>query len=246
MIHKSRIPDAARRGTMFELAITRLATWWSEKYFEVTESGHLRSRTFEDVHATLINKGFLDPNITINDDTQISKARAQPKSAKAKGKQKAVEPQPDWFDFFDEDEDIEIIRSEKSLMKHALQRSGSRDVSSQLFTALCRGLGIPARLVVSLQSVPWKANIGKSKYKPMLKKTKGSATPSGQGGSNYASAEDIDVLSATSLPGDGRKGSEASTPKGKGKAVPEPVIKLRKQRPKGRTVRAAKREGGRI
>jgi hypothetical protein len=55
------------------------------------------------------------------------------------------------------------VRSAKSLMKHALVRSGSRDVSSQLFTALCRALGVPARLVVSLQSVPWQTNVGRSK-----------------------------------------------------------------------------------
>ena len=62
-----------------------------------------------------------------------------------------------------EDTDGEVIRSPKSLMKHALQRRGSRDVSSQLFTALCRALDIPARLVVSLQSVPWQAHVGKHK-----------------------------------------------------------------------------------
>ncbi|KAJ7572407.1 hypothetical protein C8J56DRAFT_771598 [Mycena floridula] len=62
------------------------------------------------------------------------------------------------------DEDAEIIQSEKSLM-----RAGSRDIGAQLFIALCRGLGIPARLVVSLQSVPWQASIGKPKPKSSRK-----------------------------------------------------------------------------
>ncbi|KAH9020525.1 hypothetical protein EDB83DRAFT_2432244 [Lactarius deliciosus] len=48
-------------------------------------------------------------------------------------------------------------------MKHALMCSGSRDVSSQLFTAHCRALGIPTRLVVSLRSVPWQTNVGRPK-----------------------------------------------------------------------------------
>ncbi|CAG8745372.1 14191_t:CDS:1, partial [Acaulospora colombiana] len=47
------------------------------------------------------------------------------------------------------------LRSAKSLMKHALLRSGSADSCALLFTALCRAMGIPARLVVSLQAVPW-------------------------------------------------------------------------------------------
>lgn len=78
---------------------------------------------------------------------------------KGKGKARAVD--------LDDDEG-EVIKSEKSLMKHALMMRGSRDTSAQLFTALCRGLGIPARLVVSLQSVPWQAGIGKPK--PQVKK----------------------------------------------------------------------------
>ena len=48
-------------------------------------------------------------------------------------------------------------------MKHVLNRRGSKDISAQLFTALCRALKIPTRLVVSLQSVPWNASAGKSK-----------------------------------------------------------------------------------
>lgn len=66
------------------------------------------------------------------------------------------------------DEEGEYIKSPKSLMKHAVMRKGSRDVSAQLFTALCRALAIPTRLVASLQSMPWQTNIGRptprSKY----------------------------------------------------------------------------------
>jgi xeroderma pigmentosum group C-complementing protein len=51
----------------------------------------------------------------------------------------------------------DVLKSAKSLMKHAMNKHGSRDTSAILFTALCRGLNIPARLVVSLQPVPWKA-----------------------------------------------------------------------------------------
>lgn len=53
-------------------------------------------------------------------------------------------------------EQYEVIRSEKSLQKRALQMMGSRDMSAQLFTALCRALNVPARLVTSLQAVPYR------------------------------------------------------------------------------------------
>jgi xeroderma pigmentosum group C-complementing protein len=143
MIHKSRIPDNVKRGCLFENAVSRLASWWAYSYFTVKPTGHLRSRTFEDVQRALLSKGLVDV-------TGKGKGKALPQD---------VDPLEDLF----EDDRGEIVRSAKSLMKHALMRSGSRDVSAQLFTALCRALGIPARLVVSLQSVPWQTNIGRSK-----------------------------------------------------------------------------------
>ncbi|KAI5479522.1 hypothetical protein MNV49_003464 [Pseudohyphozyma bogoriensis] len=51
----------------------------------------------------------------------------------------------------------EFVRSEKSLMRRAQAKRGSRDMSAQLFTALCRSLDIPARLIFSVQGVDWKA-----------------------------------------------------------------------------------------
>lgn len=138
-IHKSRYPEAAMRGRLFESAITALAKWWST-VFEVEETGHIRNRTFEEVQKALA----LD--------------------ATGKGKGRAT-------DSTEFEKDDEVIRSEKSLMKHALMLRGSRDTSAQLFTALCRALGIPARLVVSLQSVPWQAGVGKPKATAKKKNT---------------------------------------------------------------------------
>jgi xeroderma pigmentosum group C-complementing protein len=143
MIHKSRIPDDVKRGYLFEQAVWRLASWWTDTFFTVRPTGHLRSRTFEDVQRVMQSNGLVDL-------TGKGKGKALPED---------VDPLEDLF----EDDQIEVVRSAKSLMKHALMRSGSRDVSSQLFTALCRALGIPARLVVSLQGVPWQVNVGRSK-----------------------------------------------------------------------------------
>lgn len=51
----------------------------------------------------------------------------------------------------------EWVKSIKSIRKHAGLMAGSRDMSAQLFTALCRGLEIPTRLVFSLQPIDWKS-----------------------------------------------------------------------------------------
>ena len=76
--------------------------------------------------------------------------------------QREIESQASGSEPVDPDSnDTECIRGVNSLMKHVLMQCGSRDTSSQLFTALCRALDIPARLVVSLQSVPWRSDAGK-------------------------------------------------------------------------------------
>ncbi|KDQ25687.1 hypothetical protein PLEOSDRAFT_51943 [Pleurotus ostreatus PC15] len=204
MIHKSRVPDAARRGYLFEASITRLAEWWSESFFEVTPEGHLRNRTFEDVQLGLEAQGF--------------RSLAEPAA------KKPAAPAPAFLELIQSlhqsptidnetlqdilDDDGEFIRTPKSLMKHALMRKGSRDLSAQLFTALCRSLGIPTRLVVSIQSVPWQANINKPKAKPRTKKGKGKAIES--------------QASSQSLNGDLKEQAKSN-----------PIIKLRKQKPKG-------------
>ncbi|PWY99185.1 Rad4-domain-containing protein [Testicularia cyperi] len=55
----------------------------------------------------------------------------------------------------------ESISSAADLLERAHERSGSRETSAQLFCALCRSLGIPARLVISPQPMPW--SVGASK-----------------------------------------------------------------------------------
>ncbi|EJD41269.1 Rad4-domain-containing protein [Auricularia subglabra TFB-10046 SS5] len=115
------------------------------------------------------------------------------------------------------DEEGEVLRSAKSMMKHALQRSGSRDVSAQLFTALCRALGIPARVVVSLQSVPWQASVGKPKTGGKKKKA--------------APAELVDVEDE-----DDDDMEEVPIPSSSKQPAPPPV-KLRKRKPAGRKLR---------
>ncbi|RDB14699.1 DNA repair protein rhp41 [Hypsizygus marmoreus] len=234
MIHKSRVPDQNQRGRLFEAAITQLAEWWSS-FFEVTYEGHIRNRTYESVQTKLAKLG-------------LSSQGAD-----------AVLGLEDIQDIFGENG--EVIRSEKSLMKHVLMQSGSRDTSAQLFTALCRGLGIPARLVVSLQSVPWQANAGKPRptyvRKPKGIKSKGKMkevqSVSGERNEDDEGMEEVEIpgtpTASVSEPdakgkgkakvflGDGQRLDGRPVPekseKAKGKEKAKPVITLRKAKSKG-------------
>ena len=148
---------------MFENAIHDLTHWWSRS-FKVTPTSHIRNYTFDQVEKILERYRQIynsnHENDNDNDDDHVH----------------------DLFGHSEMDLDIlqdvlgekgECIRSPKSLMKHALMGRGSRDISAQLFTALCRALAIPARLVTSLQSMPWQASIGKPKPYYTRKKNHG-------------------------------------------------------------------------
>ncbi|GBE85109.1 Rad4-domain-containing protein [Sparassis crispa] len=226
LIHKSRVPEAAQRGRLFEAAINRLTEWWSAS-FRVDPTGHIRSRTFEDVQQRL--------GLSLSADPAEARRRA-------KGKERAIDV---------DEEDAEVIRSEKSLMKHALMFRGSRDASAQLFTALCRALGIPARLVVSLQSVPWQANAGKSKSTAKKKGKeadgKGNDKEKGEGkGKEKAvngeaeegeTAEDDDMEEVV-IPAGASAMSDRGTDKGKGRAMEDDIFPVGGQRLDGGSIPA--------
>ncbi|TFK63043.1 Rad4-domain-containing protein [Pluteus cervinus] len=233
MIHKSRVPDQNQRGRMFEGSVRNLAEWWSMTYFEVAPEGHIRNRTFDEVQLQMVAKGFVA----------------------SEGSEAKVEEIADLETLQDIlDEDGEKIRGSKSLMKHALMASGSRDTSAQLFTALCRALGIPARLVVSLQSVPWKSSIGKPR--PAYGK-KGKGKADANEGTEDKKLVDVRLppnprrlSNNDQVKGKGKaKGDEDSTPddeqqpqkseKAKGKEKAKPIIKLRKSRPSGKKLGSA-------
>lgn len=213
-IKKSRVPDAAYRGHIFENSIKALAEWWAREFFRVQKAGHIQSYTYEEVR-TLLKSGDYE----FNENYELAYASF---------------------------EGHEIVKTPKSLMKHALMRSGSRDVSAQLFTALCRALDIPARLVVSLQSVPWKTSAGK--LKPNAKRGSKPDTPA----DSDDDMEGVLIPAIRDIKGkgraidsdggyvisDGSKSSAASSPslngkgKGKGQRKATPAIRLRKPPPK--------------
>uniref|UniRef100_A0A0W0EXG9 Rad4-domain-containing protein n=1 Tax=Moniliophthora roreri TaxID=221103 RepID=A0A0W0EXG9_MONRR len=235
MIHPSRVPEAAMRGRMFEAAMGRLVEWWCGEYFIASREGHLRGRTWEAMKEALEGCGYKPP----------SNGNTQPEDITAELKQFISEKGPiiDQDDIPDilypnTEEELEVIRTEKSLMKHALMGEGSRDVSAQLFTALCRALGIPARLVVSLQGVGWLAEkkaYNKSKIKG---KGKEKAVDVGEEGSGSGASTPTSSFS-TLVEGyrlDGAPVQKSEKARGKERAKASPVVKLRKAKPKGRVL----------
>lgn len=106
-------------------------------------------------------------------------------------------------EFFEDQ--FETLRTPKSLMKRALMKRGSRDSCSILFAALCRALMIPTRLIVSLQPVPWQANVGRPKVKPVDIKGKGKAKAlpedeEEQGGNGVGEDDDDDDMEEVVIP----------------------------------------------
>lgn len=193
---------------MFETAIRNLVEWWSTVFFEVLPHGHIRNRTFDEVQLPL---------------------RARDLATDEPLHQEALQ------DLLDDEG--ELIRSEKSLMKHALMGCGSRDTSAQLFTALCRALGIPARLVVSLQSVPWQAGVGKLKPKYEKKKADRKGKAKAEEVSSDSPPRSPFTVGGQCL--DGEPIAKSAKAIGKEKEKAKPVIKLRKTKSKGHVLGSA-------
>ncbi len=53
------------------------------------------------------------------------------------------------------------MKKRKNLQRRLLNRSGSSDVCAQLFTGICRALGLKARLIESLQACSFKCTLPK-------------------------------------------------------------------------------------
>ncbi|KAF8683011.1 Rad4 protein [Rhizoctonia solani] len=180
-ITKSAHPDPARRGRLFETALVRLVSWFapssrattqnlyverpSDGWFRITNPGHIKSHTFE---AGMRRIQVLEKREAERKARRAKRQERRAKRARAriKGKGKARDVSSSSSDD-NEDQDLDVgdsedewyaperLRSPNSISKHALQRSGSRDMAALVFVAIVRALGIPARLVSSLQCVPW-------------------------------------------------------------------------------------------
>ncbi|KAF9138216.1 hypothetical protein BGX30_009410 [Mortierella sp. GBA39] len=76
----------------------------------------------------------------------------------------------------------ESFKTRKSLQRRLLNRHGSTDVCSQLFTAICRSLGLKARLVESLQACTFKVTLLKDEMVKSVAEASTSTTGSSKKG----------------------------------------------------------------
>lgn len=242
VIPPKRFPDKAQRSRLFFDALQSLVTWWSQAFFDVSDTtSGMRTRTWDEVQEVIDKVPRLEKR-----DFQSGTFAAQLSSkGKGKGKKKDVDEDP-IIDALSQEYGGEKVRSVNSLMKKALQQEGSRDMSAQLFVALARACGLGARLVVSLQPVPWRAE------KVVQKKSK---TGAGKGGRSRASRQGNG--SAASTEDDEDEFEEVPIPSGSGTASrknkrifgagkrrvdnPNDLYRLRAQRPPPKKVGTPKR-----
>ncbi|KAJ1310087.1 hypothetical protein OPQ81_006835 [Rhizoctonia solani] len=205
-ITKNAHPDPARRGRLFETALVRLATWFaplspattqsiyaerpSAGWFRVTNAGHIKTHSFEAGVRRIqtLEKREAERKIRRAKRQERRTKRAQ---ARIKGKGKARDSSSSSSD--NEDDDLEVSDPEDEC----------RDVAALIFVAIVRALGIPARLVSSLQCVPWSVpkDYSSKGRKPKDKTTSAMA----------AQHEGVDVEEVASPTTSSRLGSPGST-----------------------------------
>ncbi|KAJ9100627.1 hypothetical protein QFC21_003671 [Naganishia friedmannii] len=148
-IPPSRIPDVVQRSRLFMTALQDLATWWANDFFTVSDwSTGIRTKSWDEVMDIVDSLPRLARPLSEKEGST---------NAKEKGKEKDDNDEQGQF-VAALGAGGERIRTVKSLMKKALQGTGGRDTSAQLFVSLCRALGLGTRLAVSLQPVQWKSD----------------------------------------------------------------------------------------
>ncbi|WVQ96321.1 hypothetical protein IAU59_003425 [Kwoniella sp. CBS 9459] len=223
-IPPSRFPDRAQRSRLFFDALQSLVTWWSQSFFDISDSTiGLRTRPWDEIQEIIdqlpkLTRADLTPGHFIS-------------NAKEKGKEKQ-----DALEQMSVGSGEEKLRSVNSLMKKALQQEGSRDVSAQLFVSLARACGLGARLVVSLQPVPWRAEKVVQKKKPGAGRGGRSlASRQGMGPESDADEEEEeDEFEEVPIPGSGEKKTQKSNVRAAGvRRLQDPadVYRLRPSKP---------------
>lgn len=130
-------PNERDRSRLWETAVKELLSWW-HGWFRIVRKGHL-----ERLVPTLVEEKLAEHPVDL--EGEFRKAFKGKGKASVKGKGASGGGGG------------EVVKGPKSLAKHARAKEGSRDMSAQLFTALCRALGLGARLVFSLQPMDWRA-----------------------------------------------------------------------------------------
>lgn len=244
-ISPKRFPDRAQRNRLFLEALQELVTWWSQDFFDISDPllGQ-RTRTWDEVQEIIETL----PRLARSDFVggrfakKISTSKGTPTKGKGKGK-KGKEIEDPILAQLEEALGGERLRSVNSMAKKALQQEGSRDISAQLFVALARACGLGARLVVSIQAVPWRAEKVVAKKKGAGSGARQFAHRQGMG-KDYSGSEDED-LEEVPIPGlDSSGRSTPKTPKSNMRGAgrhnrpkdPADMYRLRQPKPQPQTI----------
>jgi xeroderma pigmentosum group C-complementing protein len=223
-----------------------LVDWWCHSFFDISDKTlGMRTRPWDEVHEI------------VDQLPKLTKADFVGSAFSIKGKEKA-QMDEEKLEILSRDSGGERLRSINSLMKKALQQEGSRDVSAQLFVSLARACGLGARLVVSLQAVPWRAEKVAPKKKPGAGRG-GKTTASRQGNGPPSDEEDSDEMEEVPIPAaedaEGGPGEVVGKIKSKNKTRqagrrrhidPADVYRLRPPRPAAKTAAAAKKKPSKL
>lgn len=181
---KQTHPQEWERVRLFDDALKKLLDWWYDN-FRIEDEKGLKRRDPAEVEKELAlwaefgdaSGGRRFPWEAPTDfNTEEERQSAQKRKTKGKGKEREWGPSEDTWE-----------RLGPGDMQRRIQKlKGSRDLSAQLFTCLCRALDIPSRLVFSFQPIDWRAPSALAKK--TNKKTRGKGGQTTDGGTTDSDA----------------------------------------------------------
>lgn len=154
-IHPRLVPERRERVRMFEALMHELVCWWARTFAldeDVCAAAAWRQPCMD------ILAGARPAPRTRVDGWIVESAGARAArrgGAGDAGMHIAIFPPGDRADV---PTYLRLAPAAERLSTAAAARRGSREASAVLFCATCRSLGIPARLVVSVQAPPWSAS----------------------------------------------------------------------------------------
>ena len=171
---KTTHPKATDRSRLFEGAVRGLVGWWSEKFRiedKLAKNGEneasLLSLFATPCSFVMMDFAEMEKSLAClpprertrllmpfaEDSDLFELLEAFPSREKSSKKKEKAPRLPKLIS----SELGELIRNSQSLAKRALKMSGTKDISAQLFTSLCRALDIPARLVCALPCIDYRS-----------------------------------------------------------------------------------------
>lgn len=152
---KQTHPQEWERIRLFDDAMKKLLDWWYD-HFRIQDDKGLKRRNPTEVDKELAiwselgtatsGRRFPWENPEAGAESQNADVGISTRKGKEKGKQRAWGPSEDTWEAL----------APGDIERHIEKLRGSRDLSALLFTCLCRGLDVPARLVFSLQPIDWR------------------------------------------------------------------------------------------